>query len=64
MVQFIKIIYLFIISYNCLSRVKKQVQHYDKNLKNSSFGVEVKNCEKLNNRMVESNLKGGKFNKR
>ena len=28
------------------------------------FGVEVKNCEKLNNRMVESNLKGGKFNKR
>ena len=23
-----------------MSRVKKQVQHYDKNLKNSSFGVE------------------------
>ena len=23
-----------------MGRVKKQVQHYDKNLKNSSFGVE------------------------
>ena len=27
-------------SHSALGRVKKQVQHYDKNLKNSSFGVE------------------------